>query len=118
MSELTSAARCSIDDVSLQMICVHDTRDAKWLQLARVTTARDATSTLQTLQDANGTRVVALGDTISNLSNALFALRLLSDFRQHEQALRVALTNAQYERVAVEALRCCEVLQRLSLIHI
>ena len=112
MSELTSAARCSIDDVSLQMICVHDTRDAKWLQLARVTTARDATSTLQTLQDANGTRVVALGDTISNLSNALFALRLLSDFRQHEQALRVALTNAQYERVAVEALRCCEVLQR------
>ena len=112
MSELTSAARCSIDDVSLQMICVHETRDAKWLQLARVTTARDATSTLQTLQDANGTRVVALGDTISNLSNALFALRLLSDFRQHEQALRVALTNAQYERVAVEALRCCEVLQR------
>ena len=112
MSELTSAARCSIDDVSLQMICVHDTRDAKWLQLARVTTARDATSTLQTLQDANGTRVVALGDTISNLSNALFALRLLSDFRQHEQALRVALTNAQYERVAVEALKCCEVLQR------
>ena len=112
MSELTSAARCSIDDVSLQMICMHETRDAKWLQLARVTTARDATSTLQTLQDANGTRVVALGDTISNLSNALFALRLLSDFRQHEQALRVALTNAQYERVAVEALRCCEVLQR------
>ena len=112
MSELTSAARCSIDDVSLQMICVHETRDAKWLQLARVTTARDATSTLQTLQDANGTRVVALGDTIGNLSNALFALRLLSDFRQHEQALRVALTNAQYERVAVEALRCCEVLQR------
>ena len=107
-----SAARCSIDDVSLQMICVHETRDAKWLQLARVTTGRDATSTLQTLQDANGTRVVALGDTISNLSNALFALRLLSDFRQHEQALRVALTNAQYERVAVEALRCCEVLQR------
>tara|TARA_B100001996_G_scaffold380907_1_gene369298 strand:- start:1873 stop:3861 length:1989 start_codon:yes stop_codon:yes gene_type:complete len=112
MSELTSAARCSIDDVSLQMICMHETRDAKWLQLARVTTGRDATSTLQTLQDANGTRVVALGDTISNLSNALFALRLLSDFRQHEQALRVALTNAQYERVAVEALRCCEVLQR------
>ena len=112
MSELTSAARCSIDDVSLQMICVHETRDAKWLQLARVTTARDATSTLQTLQDANGTRVLALGDTISNLSNALFALRLLSDFRQHEQALRVALTSAQYERVAVEALRCCEVLQR------
>ena len=107
-----SAARCSIDDVSLQMICVHETRDAKWLQLARVTTGRDATSTLQTLQDANCTRVVALGDTISNLSNALFALRLLSDFRQHEQALRVALTNAQYERVAVEALRCCEVLQR------
>ena len=107
-----SAARCSIDDVSLQMICMHETRDAKWLQLARVTTGRDATSTLQTLQDANGTRVVALGDTISNLSNALFALRLLSDFRQHEQALRVALTNAQYERVAVEALRCCEVLQR------
>ena len=112
MSELTSAARCSIDDVSLQMICMHETRDAKWLQLARVTTGRDATSTLQTLQDANGTRVVALGDTISNLSNALFALRLLSDFRQHEQALRVALTNAQYERVAVEALKCCEVLQR------
>ncbi len=112
MSELTSAARCSIDDVSLQMICMHETRDAKWLQLARVTTGRDATSTLQTLQDANGTRVVALGDTISNLSNALFALRLLSDFRQHEQALRVALTNAQYERVAVEALRCCEILQR------
>ncbi len=112
MSELTSAARCSIDDVSIQMICMHETRDAKWLQLARVTTGRDATSTLQTLQDANGTRVVALGDTISNLSNALFALRLLSDFRQHEQALRVALTNAQYERVAVEALRCCEVLQR------
>ena len=107
-----SAARCSIDDVSLQMICMHETRDAKWLQLARVTTGRDATSTLQTLQDANCTRVVALGDTISNLSNALFALRLLSDFRQHEQALRVALTNAQYERVAVEALRCCEVLQR------
>lgn len=112
MNELTSAARCSIDDVSLQMICVHETRDAKWLQLARVTTGRDATSTLQTLQDANGTRVVALGDTISNLSNALFVLRLLSDFRQHEEALRVALTNAQYERVAVEALRCCEVLQR------
>jgi len=77
-----------------------------------VTTGRDATSTLQTLQDVNGTRVVALGDTLRNLSNTFIALRLLSDFRQHEQALRVALSSAQYEHVAVEALRCCEVLQR------
>jgi len=91
------------------MSCFHETREAKWLKLARVTTGRDATSTLQ---DVNGTRVVALGDTLRNLSNTFFALRLLSDFRQHEQALRVALSSAQYEHVAVEALRCCNVLQR------